>query len=92
MSWRCELCGNDDGVERSRVAACPSSPTFHVASRREALKSELRVMGRQAGNDDTFSTVASWIPSMQGVLLSPVKLSVGVGAASSSTLWVDCLA
>ena len=92
LSWRCELCGNDDSGERSRVVASSSSSTIRVASRREAVKSELRVAGRQAGNDATFSTVASRIPSMQGVHLSPVKLFVEVGAASSSTLWVDCLA
>ena len=58
----------------------------------EVVKSELRVAGGQAGNDATFSSVASRIPWVQGVQLSPVKLFIEVGAASSSTLWVDCLA
>ena len=44
--WHCELCGNDDGGERSRVAACPSSPTVRAVSRCEVVKSELRVSGR----------------------------------------------
>ena len=56
------------------------------------MKSELRVTGRQAGNDATFSHVATRTTLVQGVHNSAVKLFVEVGAASSSTLWVDCLA